>query len=325
MLTVLHEQLLGASSKHSTYLSLLDPELVPLPKFWSGAELALLQDDSAIFEFTQQAGELRREFDRLKAALRRHARHELDEYVSLDRFYWACGIVQSRSFESVNGTNALIPVADLLNSHPTNYVAWGLREDGVDGYHFGTFPHRGILQGEQVFNMYGGGEHNLHTMGEYGYIPFPNPLNSQELHMNQVTSTDLERKLALLGPSVRVHFAVQGPELLEFFQVASSTREEPVGAWQSERNALSLCVSALRRMLDAMGTTVGEDYQWLHRPNLPYRTRLAVMFRIDRKALLARNLYLCEQVQAAMACWTGHHPQSLVARWRYYSALRVSV
>ncbi|KAH9258199.1 hypothetical protein BASA81_003783 [Batrachochytrium salamandrivorans] len=318
VLTVLHEQQLGESSKHSIYLSLLDPELVPLPKFWSVEELALLQDDSVIAEFTQQADELLREFHRLKAALRRHARRELDEYVNLDRFYWACGIVQSRSFESVNSTNALIPVADLLNSHPTNYVAWSLREDGVDGYQFGTFPHRGIPRGEQVFNMYGGGEHNLHTMGEYGYIPFPNPLNFQELHMDQVTSTNLEYKLDLLGSGVQIHFKVQGPTLMEFFQIASSTSEEQADSsrsWQSERDALSLCVSAFRGMLDAMGTTVGEDYQWLHNPKLPYRTRLAVMFRIDSKALLTRNLQFCERVQSAMSCWTGRHPQSLVSRW----------
>lgn len=157
IVTLLYEDLRGMDSPYYQYISLLDKQLVLLPKFWSRIELSELQDNKLEAIFYIQQMHVVQDFNALQRTLQRYQLEAMLHHIDFIKFQWAVGIAQSRSFMGFNNTYSLIPVADLMNHHPTEYISWEM-DAANNEYVFATFPNRGYAKGTQIFNNYGGGE-----------------------------------------------------------------------------------------------------------------------------------------------------------------------
>lgn len=155
LLTILYEKHLGNKSQFARYLSLLEQDLLPLPRFWTTEELEELQDSLVIRKCLLAKQRVQDGYIGLRQLLWEHGQTELYEYITLKTYHWATGIVQSRSFEGHNDTFATIPVADLVNHRAYDFASWRIVHD--TDFEFITF-HNGFRKGEQLFYNYGDGE-----------------------------------------------------------------------------------------------------------------------------------------------------------------------
>lgn len=330
VLVLVYELSLGAKSQFAQHLALLDKELVPLPRFWTAAEQTELQDDVLIAYYREQMNDLNYKFLETRDVLKKHQRHDLLQMLTPELYEWAVCIVKTRSHEGVNDTNSMLPVADLMNHHTTHYIGWSL--NGPE-YVFAALSYQqGFAPGSQIYQNYGGGEDNRHTLGEYGYVPFPNRLNTEFLYMDEaaprnewlgdkVDATEWEHG------ELSLDYLVSGANVQKFFRIAvaaprADESELDLGLdWDRERQAMALCVQVMRDKLERRKTTIGQDYLLLRSPGHPTRMRLALMYRIDAKVVLHRHLYFCQHMHDnVLPCLA--HTRSLVAQWRYYSAVR---
>ncbi|KAH9258200.1 hypothetical protein BASA81_003784 [Batrachochytrium salamandrivorans] len=333
VLVLLYELSLGAKSQFAQHLALLDKELVPLPRFWTAAEQTELQDDVLIAHYRDQRKDLDYKYFETRAVLKKYKRYDLLQTLTPELYEWAVCIVKTRSHEGVNDTNSMLPVADLMNHHTTHYIGWSM--NGPE-YVFAALTHQaGFAPGSQIYQNYGGGEDNRHTLGEYGYVPFPNLLNSEFLYMDEVSDSEwLDDKIEATeweNGELSLDYVVSGTDVQRFFRIAVATPRADDSEldlrfdWEQERQAMALCVGVMRDKLERRRTTIGEDYLLLHNPpsSLGHTTRmkLALMYRIDAKVVLHRHLHFCQRIYGkVLPCLA--HKRSLVAQWRYFSALR---
>lgn len=144
-------------------------------------------------------------------------------------------------------------------------------------------------------------------MKDYGYVAFPNELNSELLHVEQVTQHLVEEKQQRIG---RIEFAlrfhIHQHELIEFFRLASAriaaeySKLTFTSVWRDWQAVLQ-CVSTLRTLLDSKPTSVAQDYYLLHTAGAEnVRLRLAIQYRIDAKTVWHRNKQRCEYMKKQM-------------------------
>jgi histone-lysine N-methyltransferase SETD3 len=122
------------------------PEAAPdVPVTYDDAELALLEGSSILARVRHERDLFRRQYDALRAARPDAADYSFDDYL---RFRT---LVPSRAF-AILGTEALVPMADMLNHRRVPDVEWGYEHPTES---FVMRATHDIAAGEAVHDSYG--------------------------------------------------------------------------------------------------------------------------------------------------------------------------
>jgi protein-histidine N-methyltransferase len=297
-----------ARSRFRPYLDSLPASFPTLPLFFAPDEVALLQGSCALEKLAVRRGSLRRDYRALCHAVPAFRRFPYDDFV------WARSCVITRVFGlTVAGkrTEALVPLADMLNhAHPAE-THWAYEEDAGAFVMTAVVP---IRAGDPVHDSYGR-KSNARLLVNYGFT-----LDDNDDDDEAAVRLAIPEGAPLAGEKARLLGAPQGElatfrvpapsgegtaaAALSFLRVASATPREmeilrgaPIDAahvlplnGRNESAALGLLAAACERALQAFPTAVEQDDALLQEGALSLNARNAVVARRSEKRVLLRCL-----------------------------------
>jgi histone-lysine N-methyltransferase SETD3 len=312
------------------YIDVLPQDYSENPLFFSEAETAHLKGsyiDPTVRERREWNGRL---YDQLPACLK-------EKGFTREEFTWARCAVISRVYGVTLGgrsTVAMVPLADMFDHAPTNYVRWiGDAETG-----FIVTAEQPVAAGAPMFERYGR-RCNAMLLNVYGFCLEGNPDNEAEIQLQALTSGDrFFQHARLFGKTSKdgkiQAFKVQWEyddatrELLSYLRLSvfnepprldmdmndpNSSRpvaEEPPRIEAEEKKAggvaaisraneaaaVTALIAACERRLQQFPTSIEEDEALLKDRALPRNVRNVVMVRRDEKIILQHFLELRQTV-----------------------------
>ena len=296
-------------SPFAPYLDTLPESFPTHPLFFSDDEMAWLRGSYA----TAKVGERRRSIDRDYAAI--SSKVQAFRAFSREELAWARVAVSSRVFGVRIGgvaTQALVPMADMLNHAPSPEVHWAYDDEANA---FLMKAARAIAKGTAVRDSYGS-KCNGRFFVSYGFTLADNPANEAAVMLaipEGAARREEKRKLLGVrgdGPSPflvgRRLDADATWKALSFLRVACATEREmeawgarpiaahdvPVVSARNEVGALRLLAAACERALGGFETGIEEDDVLLAGGGLTARQRHCVVMRRGEKRVLRRVIEL---------------------------------
>ncbi|KAG2707088.1 hypothetical protein I3843_05G119800 [Carya illinoinensis] len=158
------------------YLDIL-PEHTNSTIYWSEEELAELQGTQLLSTTLSVKEYVRNEFQKVEEEIISPNKQLFTSPITLDKFFWAFGILRSRAFSRLRGQNlVLIPLVDLINHSPsitTEDHAWEIKGAASLFSWDSLFSLRtpvSVKAGEQVMIQYDINKSNADLALDYGFI-----------------------------------------------------------------------------------------------------------------------------------------------------------
>lgn len=263
----------GASaSPFRPYLDLLPASHPHIPLLFDARDLSFLRGSFTLHRIREKKETLAREYHYLTRAI------PALRAFSYEQFVWARLTVLTRVFGiTIAGlkTQALVPVADLLNHAQPRQTNWGY-VDSTNG--FAMTALREFSPGDEVHDSYGR-KCNSRFFMNYG---FALPDND-----------DNEARLVFETPRGEQAFVVparfEAPSTQQMFAFLRSA--SPPGP-RNEENALRMLAEACIRALGAFDTTLAEDDALLEGPAKTGNARTCILVRRGEKRVLHAFLEL---------------------------------
>ena len=264
LLTVLFDR----ATPFRPYLDLLPQSYPFMPLLFEDHDLALLRGSFTYGRIAERKENIQREYEyltRLVPALRVY---------TFAQFVWARLTVLSRNFGiTVDGakTQALVPIADLLNHQHPREANWGYVGQAGE---FAVTALCDFSKGDEVRDSYGR-KCNSRFFMNYGFVLAENEENEAKL------TFDTPR-----GPEtflVSAHPEAQSMQKMLLFLQQSSPH--PSGPKQRD-NVRRRLVEACEQALGAFDTTLAEDETLLANPLIQGNARTCIMMRRGEKRVL---------------------------------------
>lgn len=311
------QEMLNPSSSYRPYLDTLPLAFPHVPLFFGEDELAELKGSMTRFLIQHRRASLAEEYRNLCESVEGFSRFTPQQFV------WARVAVITRTFGfAMDGrdTEGLVPLADMLNHHPTRETRWS-----YDGKRkcFNVVAMRDFERGDAIHGHYGH-KCNSRLFVNYGFALEDNEHNEAEFVVSIVPSDPLRSaKLSLLGiPGGMRRFQLPGEfrgkafdDLRSFLRIAGSSQEElsrvspelaagakvPFLGPATELRALALLSEALTSAISAFDTSAAQDDARLNDPALPVNVRTCIIVRRGEKRVLEKLAQLCGSARAIMA------------------------
>jgi len=301
-LFILNELLKGDQSAWKPYLDVL-PRSFDHPILWNDAEIDQLDASPARETVLARRQALQQWYTNLiETTVKEHPGVLPEGFLTYERYVWSYLAVSTRAW-GVNGTMAMVPLADMINHDP-------LARPGSfseDGEFFEILSDRDYESGKQVYDSYGTkSNHDLLTA--YGFAMTDNPANhmtlSVKLGANTLVQTIVEPLLTKLDPryhSCKVFPNKRPDALLRVFRLSQMQFSEleylnealqgsPV-TLENELRAYRAAIGAVQQMYAKYSTTVEQDQEVLDNPETSQRVKMATQVRMEEKQIL-NNLVL---------------------------------
>lgn len=296
-----------AGSPLRPYLESLPRSYGNVPVVFDEAELSLLEGSFTLPLIRRRKAAILAEYEGLRRAVRGF------EELGFPEFLWARLAVATRVFSVVidgRKTEALVPLADMLNHKRARETRWAYEEGA------GTFvitALQGFAAGDPVRYTYGR-KCNGRLFVSYGFAPDEAEGDEAAIAISIPAGDPLrEEKLAALGQAeARTTFQVpasyrhaQVAAMLSFLRIACATGDElaqlvsaggPItAAWgpvsvRNEEAALGALAAACEAALAAFPTSLEEDDARLGDPRLSANARRCVQVRRGEKRVLHHHL-----------------------------------
>jgi histone-lysine N-methyltransferase SETD3 len=268
------------------YLDVLPASHAHMPCFFEPQVLELLDGTAAAGRIERQRRELARCYTRLRAV------RELAE-LRLEELVWGRLTVLSRVFRvkiDDDTTDALVPLADLLDHAPRPEVSWGFDELRRA---FVATARDDVAAGAPVRDSYGA-KSNARFLTNYGFclddddadetfLPVRAPCDDED-HPFLVTRSYRDREVQRLFAYARLSCANDDELALHGFRKQGDVA--PITS-RNERAALELIGDASARALARLPGTIAEDDALLADPRLAPAARQCVLVRRGEKRVLA--------------------------------------
>mmetsp|Transcript_12402 Transcript_12402/g.35714 ORF Transcript_12402/g.35714 Transcript_12402/m.35714 type:complete len:341 (+) Transcript_12402:3-1025(+) len=317
---LLYERQRGEASPYAKYINLL-PSADDFAKeggptvLWSDEDLQLLECDKLI-------GDTRTRRERVETSpvIGVEALQSQWETLelggpppSLDDIRWAVAAVTSRAYGAQNEEGArlslLIPMVDMANhAHPPNTAK------GLEGSDFVVLAAEDMSRGAQVFLSYGPLPNQV-LLSQFGFVLPSSPTDFALVRCDALASAgndpsmtaaiDAAAEAGLLMRDSNEGVSVwqpATPQLREAFRRLAESGALPL-EWAEAAKAAGVGETAgveevgaaaytalLKKTLGSYSSSVGEDKEALKVEELRPRTRLALLWRVEQKAMLNREL-----------------------------------
>lgn len=241
----------------------------------------------------------------------------LGQYTTIKHMEWGVGVVSTRCFmlgEHSLLKCVLVPVGDLMDHHEESPSLF--KFDGSSHSVIYYTRGGGFEKGTEVMMNYGGEQSNFRFLKDYGFVLHQGSNVETSSHRIRLIEQDCIRprcdwpkvKTGFTSDShdlTRLFHSVHAKSVMDLFRSLVSSK----GTRAKEELAAKQCVRVLQtRLLNSAKTTIGEDYGLLATPEsvdagspepsdvARYRYRLAVLYRIQWKQVLLRNVEFCRRV-----------------------------
>lgn len=254
----------AAGSFWRPYLDTL-PQTFPRVPLFHKEELPLLEGSHALARILDRRRALAAEHQDLCRCVPGFARFSLDEFV------WARVAVVTRVFGiEIRGekTDALVPMADMLNHRRPRETSWGFDDERAA---FVIHALQGFAAGDPVHDSYGR-KCNCRFLMSYGFCLEENPDNEAVIRFDRGQGWDGEEREFHVRASLT---AKKTRAMLSFLRGLRSERA-------ALRALAAACADALRRF----PTTLEEDDALLAGPGLSPDARNAILMRRGEKRVL---------------------------------------
>jgi histone-lysine N-methyltransferase SETD3 len=242
------------------YLASLPASFPNVPLFFGREDLELLEGTLALQLAYERRAMLVDEYRELRVRVPAFARFPLHDFV------WASTVVRTRVFSILlygERTDALVPVADMLDHSPLPRVSWRFDDDREA---FVVTAGAGFAAGDAIHDSYGSKSNSRYLVG-YGFVVEGNAHD--------------EALLRFESGDVRVPADLADDRVQELF---SSLRARFAG---DEQQVLSAIRSAARDGLSRFATSVEEDDALLNGNGLTLNARNAIIVRSGEKRVLS--------------------------------------
>jgi histone-lysine N-methyltransferase SETD3 len=292
MIYILHERL-NPDSFWLPYFQILPTDFSFHPYFWSDEDLSLTIGTGLPNHVRERKAFLLAAYNYINDHfVSQHDEIFPDGYFSYENYVWAFMVVLTRAWK-IDNQLMLVPLADMLNHHPTagtgNMLTYG------DEKYFQINATRDYETKEQVYDNYGG-KTNFELLKGYGFILEDNPYNgihlNFELKTGSLISNLVEPLLSKADPNYRnlivrpnrrpdALLRVSRLSVMEFSEleyINDAIAGKPV-TLINELRAYRGAISALTQSITSYPTTIQEDIELLEDESLTDIQRTAITFR----------------------------------------------
>jgi histone-lysine N-methyltransferase SETD3 len=296
------QEKLAAESFFRPYLDTLPNAFPQIPLYYTDDELAQLKGSFTRFLIQHRRASIGQEYQNLCERVAGFDRFTPQQFV------WARLVVITRSFGFARDgleTEGLVPLADMLNHHPTRETKW--MYEGKKK-RFVVSAARNFEVGDPIHGHYGR-KCNSRLFVNYGFALPENDDNEAEIVVAIAPNDPLRQaKLSLLDIpggirrfQIRANAGEQGVgELRSFLRVACADQEQlariahpmasagGVAAQDAslETRARELLASAAEQARSAFDTTIAQDDILINDPDTPARLRTCAIVRRGEKRVL---------------------------------------
>lgn len=188
MLLLIRERALGEKSYYAPYMKLLPKRALSLVSAMTDAEQRKYLDDATYQRAKAEAAKRKTRHRRLREPLKgllagiEMSRERMEEFLSLEAFIWADGLVASRAITLAGEGKFIVPFADMINyaPHPEararNFGTSFQKSHRIVGGTFLIMADRYTAQNQEILEDYGENDSELY-FHSFGFLPQENPFD----------------------------------------------------------------------------------------------------------------------------------------------------